>query len=65
MSCPQCAPGSWPRAVWVSHSGYNGICDRHRTTWELVGDAPSSIPRRNRPTGYRDVDQERAMRTGE
>jgi hypothetical protein len=61
MSCPDCPPRREPRVVWVSHVGYHGACPEHRTTWELAGDAPASIRRVDRPSGYRDLDRERAV----
>jgi hypothetical protein len=66
MSCPDCPPGREPRAVFVTNGGYHGVCDRHRTSWELDSNAPSSIRRLDRPAGYRDLDREAlTIRRGE
>jgi hypothetical protein len=62
MNCPDCPPDREPRAVFVTNAGYHGLCDRHRTYWELADDAPSSIRRVDRPSGYRDLDREIALR---
>jgi hypothetical protein len=60
--CPYCPADREPQAVFVTFAGYHGFCDRHRVFWALADDAPSSIRRVDRPSGYRDLDRESALR---
>ena len=59
--CPDCARGR-VRAAYPTGAGWRAACWRHKTTWELGAEAPPGVPLVDPPRGYRDLDQERAIR---